>query len=142
MKQRVLFLCTGNSCRSQMAEGLLRHFGGDRYEVHSAGTDPSSVNPRAIAAMEEVDIDISAHTSKGVRQFYDQPFDVVVTVCDHAHQICPTFPNAKTSIHWSIDDPFHARGGDEAIHKEFGRVRDDLLTRIRAQFLDGKPNST
>ncbi|MCA1605028.1 MAG: arsenate reductase ArsC, partial [Acidobacteria bacterium] len=105
MKQRVLVLCTGNSARSQMAEGLLRHEAGDRFEVFSAGVDPTQVKPEAIEAMREIGIDISGQRSKSVDQFKNQQFDYVITVCDNANQQCPMFPGKAERIHWSIDDP-------------------------------------
>jgi arsenate reductase len=108
---RVLILCTGNSARSQMAEGLLRQYGGKVFEVVSAGIDPGFVRPEAIQAMREIDIDISSHRSKPVDEFLGQPFDYVITVCDNANQRCPLFPGASRRIHWSIEDPA-AIGGD------------------------------
>ncbi len=105
-KKKVLFVCTGNSCRSQIAEGLLRDMAGDRFEVYSAGSHPSRVNPLAIAVMKEWGIDISHHTSDYVDDYLDKDIDIVITVCDHANQVCPTFPGKVERIHWSIDDPF------------------------------------
>src|SRR5436305_10415878 len=108
-KLRVLILCTGNSARSQMAEGLLRH-GGTRFEVESAGTQPSQVRDEAITVMRELGIDISTHRSKSVDEFAGQPFDYVITVCDQAREHCPVFPAATQRIHWSFDDPAAATG--------------------------------
>ncbi len=125
-KQRVLILCTGNSCRSQMAEGLLRDLAGDRFEVFSAGTHPTGLNPRAIKTMDEVDIDISDHESKSVDEFVEQAFDTVITVCDSARETCPVFPNATQSIHWSFEDPAIARGSEEEIMGVFRKVRDQI----------------
>jgi arsenate reductase (thioredoxin) len=105
MKNRVLILCTGNSARSQMAEGLLRHDAGDRFEVFSAGVSPSKVRPEAIAVMREVGIDLSAHRSKHVNEFAGQSFDYVLTVCDHAREVCPVFPARTITIHQSFVDP-------------------------------------
>src|SRR2546428_1840821 len=102
---RVLSLCTGNSARSQMAEGLLRHCGGKAFEVASAGIDPSFVRPEAMEAMREIGIDISSHRSKSIDEFLGRPFDYVITVCDNANQECPMFPGAARRIHWSIKDP-------------------------------------
>jgi arsenate reductase len=130
-RKRVLILCTGNSARSQMAEGLLREMAGDRFEVSSAGVAPSSVRPEAIAAMLEVGIDISGHRSKSVDEFANQKFDYVITVCDNANQQCPTFPGDTKRIHWSFDDPAAAQGDDEARLVEFRRVRDEILHRLR-----------
>ena len=123
-KQRVLILCTGNSARSQIAEGLWRHDAGDRFEVFSAGTKPSKVCPEAIAVMKELGIDISRHRSKSVDEFAGQEFDYVVTVCDHANEICPVFPGKTQRLHWSFEDPT-----DEA---SFRKIRDQIHTRIRA----------
>lgn len=129
-RQRVLFLCTGNSARSQMAEGLLRHFASDRFEVFSAGTIASFVRPQAIAVMKELEIDISSHRSKSLNEFIDEPFDYVITVCDHAAQSCPVFPGYARRIHWSIEDPV-VIGDDEAQLEAFRAARDDLKNRIQ-----------
>jgi len=123
-RKRILFLCTGNSARSQMAEGLLRHEAGERFEVFSAGTRPSHVRPEAIAVMKEIGIDISAHRSKSVDEFAGQEFDYVITVCDHANEICPVFPGKTQRLHWPFEDPT-----DEA---SFRKVRDQIRTRIQA----------
>src|SRR5216684_2184216 len=112
-KRRVLILCTGNSVRSQMAEGLLRHLGGDTLEVHSAGTAPIGVSPLTIEAMREIGIDISAHRSKPVSEFEGQRFDTVITVCDSAAGHCPVFPGAPERIHWSLPDPAAVNGTHE-----------------------------
>ena len=125
MKQSVLFLCTGNSCRSQMAEGLLRHLAGDRFEVSSAGTAPAGVNPSAIEAMHELGIDISGQRSKHVDELRGRPFDLVVTVCDRAREACPVFPGAARMLHWGFDDP---AGQPPAV---FRRVRDEIALKIR-----------
>ncbi len=105
-KKKVLFICTGNSCRSQMAEGLLRHLAGDRFQVYSAGTHPSRVHPMSIAVMSEIGIDISTHTSDPIDSYLHAGIDIVITVCDQANRLCPTFPGQVERIHWSIDDPF------------------------------------
>jgi arsenate reductase len=128
-KKRVLILCTGNVARSQMAEGLLRHLGGDRFEVFSAGLLPSYVRPHAITVMHELGIDISHHRSKSLNEYLDTPFDFVITVCDHVSERCPVFPGPAKRIHWSIDDPV-APGGDEAQLEAFRNARDDLRQRI------------
>src|SRR6185295_3636648 len=112
-KKRVLILCTGNSARSQMAEGLLRHLAGERFEVESAGVEPSHVRPQAIEAMREAGIDISHQRSKSVDEFAGQEFDYVITVCDNARERCPVFPGKTKRIHWSFDDPATAEGDDE-----------------------------
>ena len=129
-KKRVLILCTGNVARSQMGEGLLRHFGGDRFEVFSGGLVPSYVRPNAIAVMREIGIDISHHRSKSLNEFIESPFDYVITVCDHASEHCPIFPGPAKRIHWSIDDPV-APGGEEAQLQAFREARDDLKSRIQ-----------
>jgi arsenate reductase len=130
-RQRVLFICTHNSARSQMAEGFLRAFAGDRFEAFSAGTEATLVRPEAIAVMAEVGIDISGQTSKTLERFLHQPFSWVITVCDTARQQCPVFPGAERSLHWGIDDPA-AVAGDEATRlAAFRRARDELRSRIR-----------
>lgn len=129
-KKRVLILCTGNSARSQMAEGLLRHIAGDRFEVFSAGTIKSFVRPQAIKAMDEVGIDIGAHRSKSVDEFTGQEFNYVITVCDNAKQNCPVFPGKTERIHWSFDDPAEASGSDEDVMVVFRRVRDQIRERL------------
>ncbi len=126
MKKRVLILCTGNSARSQMAEGLFRQLGGERYEVHSAGTHPSSVNPLAIEAMREIGIDISSHHSKSVEEFANQQFDAVITVCDSAAEQCPVFSGATQRIHWSLPDPAAVSGSHDEKLAAFRSIRDDL----------------
>ena len=131
-RKRVLILCTGNSARSQMAEGLLRHDAGDRFEVASAGVDPSSVRPEAIEVMRQIGIDISDHRSKSVDEFTDQQFDYVITVCDNANQNCPVFPGETNRIHWSLDDPASVEGDNDARLAVFRRVRDELRHRLRS----------
>jgi len=130
-KPRVLILCTGNSARSQMAEGLLRHDSGDRFEVFSAGTKPTHVRPEAIAVMRELGIDISGQRSKSVDEFAGQDFDYVVTVCDNAQASCPIFPGNTKQIHWSFEDPAAAEGSPEQRLAAFRRVRDELRERFR-----------
>jgi len=133
-KTRVLFLCTGNSARSQMAEGLLRDLAGDRFEVFSAGTIASFVRPQAIAVMNEIGIDVSGHRSKSADEFLDDEFDYVITVCDHANQRCPVFAGPAKRLHWSIDDPVISGSENEQL-AAFRRARDDLYQRIR-QFIE------
>lgn len=135
-RKRVLILCTGNSARSQMAEGLLRHLAGERFEVESAGVEPSHVRPQAIAAMREAGIDISNQRSKSVDEFAGQEFDYVITVCDNARERCPVFPGKTKRIHWSFDDPAAAEGDEEAVMKVFRRVRDEIKVRLR-EFIGG-----
>ena len=128
---RVLILCTGNSARSQMAEGLLRHDAGDVYEVFSAGTKPTHVRPEAISVMREVGIDISAHRSKSVDEFAGQDFDYVITVCDSAKESCPVFPAKTKRIHWSIEDPSVTQGSEKDTLAAFRRIRDELRARLQ-----------
>src|ERR671910_154020 len=104
-RQRVIFVCTHNSARSQMAEGMLRAWGGDRFEVYSAGTEATRVRPEAIAVMAEIGIDIGGHASKTLEPFVNQPFDWLVTVCDDAKEACPTLPGVRQQAHWSVEDP-------------------------------------
>lgn len=132
MKKRVLILCTGNSARSQMAEGLLRNDAGDKFEMFSAGVEPTQVRPEAIEAMREIGIDISAQRSKSVDEFRDQQFDYVITVCDNANQQCPMFPGKAERIHWSIDDPAAVKGDENARLDAFRSARDELRERLHA----------
>jgi len=129
-KKRVLFLCTGNSCRSQMAEGFLRDMAGDRFEVFSAGIKPTQVNPLAIKVMAEAGIDISKHRSKSAMEFIGQKFDFVVTVCDNAKQTCPIFPGKYEKIHWDLEDPAEAQGTEEERLVFFRRIRDEIKNNI------------
>ena len=131
MKQRILILCTGNSARSQMAEGLLRHDAGDRFEVFSAGTKPGQVRPEAISVMRELGIDISCHRSKHVDEFADQPFDYVLTVCDNANESCPVYPGHTNRLHRSFDDPAAAQGSEPERLAVFRRVRDEIRDYLR-----------
>jgi arsenate reductase len=124
--KRVLFLCTGNSCRSQMAEGWARRLWGDRIEVHSAGTQPSRVHPDAIAVMAEAGVDLSGHRSKHVEEVMHLPFDLVVTVCDNAKEQCPVFPGKVRRMHRSFKDPTNAVGTREEVLAEFRNVRDEI----------------
>jgi arsenate reductase (thioredoxin) len=130
--KRVLILCTGNSARSQMAEGLLRHDGGSAFEVNSAGTKPSHVRPEAIEAMKEVGIDISGHRSKSVDEFAGQEFAYVVTVCDNAKESCPVFPGKTERIHWSFEDPAAVEGDWETRLASFRRIRDEIREKFRS----------
>ena len=126
-KQRVLFLCTHNSARSQMAEGLLREMAADRFEAASAGTHPKGLHPQSVQAMKEVGIDISGHKSKDVSQFANEKFDYVITVCDRAKTQCPVFPGAEP-IHWGFDDPAEAPADRQL--ETFRRVRDEIRQRL------------
>ena len=130
-KKRVLILCTGNSARSQMAEGLLCSLAGDRFEVHSAGTHPSIVRPEAIVAMKEKGIDISHHRSKSVDEFVGQHFDYIITVCDNAKENCPVFPAKTNQIHHSFTDPAAVEGDDEVRLNAFRVVRDEIETWLK-----------
>ena len=130
-KRRVLILCTGNSARSQMAEGLLREIGGDAFEVFSAGVEPSHVRPLAVEAMKEIGVDISGHRSKSVDEFLGQPFDYVITVCDNANERCPVFPAKTERLHWNFDDPAAAKGGEPAKLAVFRRVRDEISQKLQ-----------
>ncbi len=132
MKERVLILCTGNSARSQMAEGLLRHEGGELFEVFSAGIEPSFVRPQAVEAMRESGIDITNHRSKSVDEFAGQKFDYVITVCDNANERCPVFPGKAKRIHWSFDDPAAVEGDNVMKLAVFRRVRDEIHERIKS----------
>jgi arsenate reductase len=129
-KQRVLFLCTHNSARSQMAEGLLRALAGDRFEVQSAGTEQTAVHPLAIRAMAERGIDISTHTSKVYDRLMETPWDYLITVCDDAHERCPFIPGVERRLHWSFEDPSRATGTDAERLAMFRRVRDQIETRV------------
>jgi arsenate reductase len=128
----VLILCTGNSARSQMAEGLLRHDAGDRFDVESAGTRPGHVRPEAIAVMRELGIDISAHRSKSVDEFAGQHFDYVLTVCDNARESCPIFPGDCVTIHRNFEDPAALQGSETERMALFRRVRDELSDYLRS----------
>lgn len=128
--QRVLFVCTGNRARSQMAEGILRHLAGDRYEVHSAGTRPSGLAAETVAVMAETGIDISGQWSKHVDEFADQPFDYVITVCDSARQSCPAFPGGGERIHWDVEDPVEAQVRGTSLADALREARDVLRERI------------
>jgi len=135
MKRRVLFICTHNSARSQMAEGLLRHMAGERFEVFSAGTEATLVRPLAIRAMTELDIDITGHFSKTLQGYLDQPFDEVITVCDTAAETCPVFPGAAHRLHWSFADPSKATGSEDAQLAVYRQVRNQIRARIEEELL-------
>src|SRR5918996_1442324 len=132
-RQRVLFLCTHNSARSQMAEGWLRHVAGDHYEVHSAGTEATYVRPLAIRAMIEMGVDISGQESKTLERYLGQPWDYMITVCDSANEACPVFPGARQRLHWSFPDPSTATGSDEEQLRRFRNVRDEIRARIEGE---------
>ena len=128
---RVLFVCTGNSARSQIAEALLRDFGGSDFEVNSAGTEPHGVNPYTVRVLDEIGIDWSAARSKSVTEFIGQPFDYVITVCDRARQTCPVFPGNHNTLHWGLDDPAEVEGTEEQKLEAFRRTRTEVATRLR-----------
>ncbi len=131
MTRSVLFLCTGNSCRSQMAEGWLRHLDGSRFDVASAGTHPVGLNPMAVTVMRESGVDIAHHRSKHVDELAGQRFDYAITVCDRAKEACPIFTGATSVLHWSFDDPADAQGDEATRLAVFRRVRDEIAQRVR-----------
>jgi arsenate reductase len=134
-KPKVLFLCTGNSARSQMAEGYLRHVAGDRFEALSAGIDPRGLNPLAVEAMREIGIDISRQKSKDVVGFLGQYIPYIVTVCDNAREHCPIFPRSYKFLHWSLDDPAAVQGSHDQRLAVFRRVRDMIVEKIDEEFV-------
>jgi arsenate reductase len=134
MKRRVLFLCTANSCRSQMAEGLINHFLGDKIAAFSAGTEATYVNPTAIEVMKEIGIDISKHQSKDLTAFDGQIFDYVITLCGNANETCPLYIGGTKKTHIGFNDPAKARGTKEEVLSEFRRVRDEIKEKITAFF--------
>jgi len=134
-KQKVLFVCRGNSCRSQIAEGLLRNMADDHFDVFSCGTDPSRVHPNAIVVMDEWGIDISNQTSDDLNNYLDENIDIVILVSDHANKLCPNFPGDVQRLHWSVDDPFRDWNQNESQLDNFRKTRQDLKIRIQ-KFLD------
>lgn len=134
IQTKVIFLCTGNSARSQMAEGWLRHLAGDGVEALSAGLDPKGLNPYAVRAMQEAGIDISQQQSKAVKEFLGRPIQIVISVCDRAHEKCPVFPFAYKYLHWSIPDPAAVQDGPNKL-EAFRAARDDLRDHIEAELL-------
>ena len=132
---KVLFLCTGNSARSQMAEGYLRHVAGDEFEAMSAGVEPKGLNPLAVEAMKEIGIDISHQTAKDVREFLGQAIPYVITVCDNAQARCPIFPRTYKFLHWSLQDPVEATGSHDEKLAVFRRVRDEVAQRIQQELV-------
>jgi arsenate reductase len=135
-KKKILVLCTGNSARSQMAEGLLRHESGDRFDVFSAGTKPSHVRAEAIAAMNDIGIDLSGHRSKSVDEFVGQDLDYIITVCNNAKETCPVFPGTAKRLHWPFDDPAAVEGPESIRLAAFRKIRDQIHGRIMV-FLNG-----
>lgn len=140
-KVRVLFICTGNACRSQMAEGLLRRLSGGEFDVHSAGTHPWTLHPLAAMTMEERGIDISQQYSKSVDRYLDESLDYVITLCDNAKELCPDFRGGQSTIHWSVPDPVNAEGNLEQRMTVFRNVRDDLEKRIKEWLNDLREGS-
>ena len=130
-KKKVIFICTGNACRSQMAEGLLRHMAGEKFEVYSAGSHPSRLHPASVVVMAEWNIDIIHHTSEPINDYLETGIDIVITVCDNAQQICPTFPGNVKRIHWGLDDPYHGWGAEPEDLLPYRETRDELKDRIK-----------
>ncbi|MBD1394832.1 arsenate reductase ArsC [Mucilaginibacter glaciei] len=133
--KNVLVLCTGNSCRSQIAEGYLRHFAGDRATIYSAGIETHGVNPKAIEIMKRDGIDISAHTSNNINEYLDVDFDYVITVCDNAKESCPYFPTQAVKFHYNFPDPAKAKGTDEEVMEQFSEVR-DMIKKYSRDFVN------
>ena len=129
-KESVLFICTGNSCRSQIAEGLLRDMAGDLFDVYSAGSHPSRVHPASIMVMAEWGIDISKHTSDSINKYLNKDIDIVITVCDNAKKVCPNFPEKVKQIHWNVDDPFNGWGSESSDLVPYRMTRQELKNRI------------
>ena len=137
-KPAILILCTGNSCRSHLAEGLLRHAAGDLFEIHSAGSKPAGhVHPKAVKVMKEIGIDITDHRSKHLNEFLQTDIETVITVCGNAEQACPLFPGQVNRHHWGFDDPAHATGTEDEITAVFRRVRDEIARTFQA-YADGR----
>ena len=130
-KEKIIFICTGNACRSQIAEGIMRQLAGDKFDVFSAGSHPSLVHPMSIKVMKEIGINITSHTSDPISNFLSENINIVVTVCDNADKVCPVFPGRVERIHWSIKDPFKGWGSDPDDLDNFTRTRDDLYERIK-----------
>ena len=129
-KESVLFICTGNSCRSQIAEGLLRNMAGNLFNVYSAGSHPSRVHPASIMVMAEWGIDISKHTSDSINKYLNKDIDIVITVCDNAKKVCPNFPEKVKQIHWNVDDPFNGWGSEPSDLVPYRTTRQELKNRI------------
>jgi len=130
MKQKIIFICTGNSCRSQIAEGILKNEASERFSVFSAGSHPSRLHPASVSVMQEWGIDISHHKSESINNYIDKNIDIIITVCDNANQSCPTFPDGKIKLHWSIKDPFHGWGNSKEDLHPYRLARDELKKRI------------
>jgi arsenate reductase (thioredoxin) len=139
MAKKILVLCTGNSCRSQIAEGYLRHFANQKAEVYSAGIETHGVNPKAISIMQEDGIDISHHTSNNINEYIDLSFDFVITVCDHANERCPVFPSTATQFHHNFPDPAKATGTEVEVLESFRQVR-EMIRNYSQQFVNDNLN--
>lgn len=129
-KKKVIFICTGNACRSQMAEGLLRNISGESFQVFSAGSHPSRLHPASIIVMNEIGIDISFHESESIDKYIHSEIDIVITVCDNAQKLCPTFPGNVELLHWSIEDPYHGWSANDEDLPPYRVTRDELIRRI------------
>ena len=130
MKHKIIFICTGNSCRSQIAEGILKNEASDRFNVFSAGSDPSRLHPASVSVMQEWGIDISHHKSESINNYIDKNIDIIITVCDNANQSCPNFPGEKFRLHWNIKDPFHGWSNNQEDLPPYRLARDELKKRI------------
>ena len=130
-KEKIIFICTGNACRSQIAEGIMRQLAGDKFDVFSAGSNPTKIHPMSIKVMNNIGIDISSHTSDPISSFLNENINIVVTVCDKANKACPVFPGKVERIHWSIEDPFRGWGSDPDDLVNFKKTRNDLNERIK-----------
>mgnify|MGYP001973006999 FL=1 len=130
MKKKIIFICTGNSCRSQMAEGLMKDSAGENFDVLSAGTHPSKVHPAAIKVMKEWGIDIQNQKSESVNNYLEQNIEIIITVCEKANQVCPNFPNGRTRIHWNIKDPFHSWDSEERDLAPYRIARNEIKKKI------------
>ena len=141
MKKKIIFICTGNSCRSQMAEGLMRDAVGENFDVLSAGSNPSKVHPAAIKVMNEWGIDIKNQKSKNVNNYLEKNIEIVVTVCEKANQVCPSFPNGRTRIHWNIKDPFHSWNSEERDLAPYRITRNEIKKKINNLLIVEKLNN-
>ena len=141
MKKKIIFICTGNSCRSQMAEGLMRDAVGENFDVLSAGSNPSKVHPAAIKVMKEWDIDINNQKSESVNDYLEQNIDIIITVCEKANQVCPNFPNGRTRIHWNIKDPFHSWNSEERDLGPYRITRNEIKKKINNLLIVEKLNN-
>lgn len=141
MKKKIIFICTGNSCRSQMAEGLMRNAIGENFDVLSAGSNPSKVHPAAIKVMKEWDIDINNQKSESVNDYLEQNIEIIITVCEKANQVCPNFPNGRTRIHWNIKDPFHSWDSEERDLAPYRIARNEIKKKINNLLIVEKLNN-